>query len=66
MIKGTIGCDWLGCTAFGIEDVEGAGYPGWGHIRGFRLDSVQRDLHLCPKHLSLVGEFLKGAKNELD
>ena len=66
MIRQTIECEWPECEEKAVEADEGAGWPGWGHVRGFRLDGQQRDLHLCPAHLAAVGEFIKGAKNVLD
>jgi hypothetical protein len=66
MIKQVIECEWPGCKLSHTEAKEGLGFPGWGHIRGFKLDGIQRDLHLCPQHLAAVGALIKEKANGVD
>jgi hypothetical protein len=66
MIKQLIECEWPGCSKTYVEEREGLGFCGWGHVRGFKLDGVQRDLHLCPEHLTVLGNYLKEAGNGVD
>jgi hypothetical protein len=67
MIRGAIHCDWPGCLGFGLEEKEGDGWPGWGHVRGWKVDGQTRDFHLCPAHLTLLMEHMREIKqNDLD
>jgi hypothetical protein len=62
MILSNISCEWPECNARSTETHEGLGFVGWGHIRGFKIDGEQRDFHLCPMHLMIVGELIKQVK----
>lgn len=56
MIYRTIVCDR--CDAEYREKIEGLGFPKWGHIRGFVVDGVERDLHFCPPCLKDISQLL--------
>lgn len=64
MIRRTIECEWPGCSQRATEAGDGEGWPGWGHVRGFRLDGAARDLHLCPEHLRALGTFILEVKDD--
>lgn len=57
MIYRVIVCDK--CEAEYREKIDGLGFPKWGHIRGFVVDGVERDLHFCPRCLDSLKDLLK-------
>ena len=67
MIYRVIICDKCGIEY--REKIEGLGFPKWGHVRGFIVDGIERDLHFCPKCLTSLRSFLdamRGGKDGMD
>lgn len=56
MILRTICCDV--CKAESRESEPGAGFPGWGGIKGVELNKVV-DPNFCPQCLALIMNFIE-------
>lgn len=62
MILRTITCDVRECGNSCTEEIENAGFPGWGHIQGLMCtfeNGRMRDIaYVCPKCLSKLKQFM--------
>ena len=66
MITRTIHCDVCGASL--QEEVENAGFPGWGQLSGVALDGKSNPF-MCPRCLADVADFtdrLKEKRNGVD
>lgn len=55
MILRTIHCDVCGMTQ--TENMPGAGWPGWGELRGVQINGAVNPC-LCPQHLAVLAQVL--------
>lgn len=60
----TIKCDVEGCDFQYTENIDGGGFPGWGHIKGLQFinkdGSIQDIAYICPVCLERLKVFLNG------
>ena len=59
-ITQTIVCDI--CGAGMTEPQPGAGFQGWGALKGIALDGVENPT-LCPEHLGALAQFADDLKH---
>lgn len=61
-IKRIIRCDV--CGAEYTEEIDGAGFPGWGALHGVEFNGSPNP-NLCPKHLGEMAEHMDKLKAEV-
>lgn len=59
----TVECDIKGCTRRYTEREPGAGFPGWGQIRGAVLNGSAEPM-LCPGCFSLLRQSITNIERE--